>query len=60
MFDEGTNTELLIGILDKNDLKYSIDNNPSPAKVNRIKRAIERKEALMQIAINAYKQLFRG
>lgn len=51
------NTQILTDYLDKRDFNYSVDNNPSPAKINRIKKALERKENLMNLAVSTYKQV---
>jgi|GEM_PF-6209491 len=54
-----TNTDFLKSYLDKNKINYSVDNNPSPEKVSRIKTAIARKKVLMDLAVSTYKQVFR-
>ncbi|WP_169301342.1 hypothetical protein [Pontimicrobium aquaticum] len=50
-------TKLLTDYLESNDIAYKIDNNPSPAKVNRIQKALARKRELMNLAVSAYKQV---
>ena len=50
-------TELLTDFLDSKNIEYKVDKNPTPAKVNRIQRALERKKGLMDLAISAYKQV---
>lgn len=49
----------LLGFLEKNNYKYNLDTNPTPEKVSKIKDAIQRKEALMNYAIDSYKKVFR-
>lgn len=50
-------TQMLTNYLDSNNIEYKVDANPSAAKVNRIQKAIERKKALMDLAVTAYKQV---
>jgi len=52
-----TNTQLLTEYLDKRDFNYSVDNNPTPEKINRIRKALNRKENLMSLAVSTYKQV---
>jgi acetolactate synthase regulatory subunit len=49
-------TNLLTDILESKNIKYNVDTNPSPEKVTRIQRAIERKKGFMDLAVNFYKQ----
>ena len=53
-----SNTELLEVFLNKNDFKFTIDNNPSPEKLSRIQVALSRKKNLMELAVTTYKQVF--
>ncbi|WP_338731754.1 hypothetical protein [Mangrovimonas cancribranchiae] len=50
-------TKSLTSYLDNNGITYKVDNNPSPAKVNRIQKALDRKASLMGLAVDAYKQV---
>lgn len=52
-------TNLLINYLDSNNIEYTLDENPTPEKVSRIQKAIERKKTLMDLAVNTYKQVMR-
>lgn len=40
--------EFFVDYLDKNGIASSVDENPSPEKVSRISRAIERKNDLIE------------
>ncbi|SDG69303.1 hypothetical protein SAMN04489796_101309 [Winogradskyella thalassocola] len=50
-------TKLITDYLDSNNIAYKVDENPSPAKVNRIQKALSRKRDLMNLAVSAYKQV---
>ena len=50
-------TELLADFLKSNNIEYKIDNNPTPEKVSRIQKALDRKSGLMDLAVNAYKSV---
>ena len=52
-------TKLLLNYLDSKKIEYKLDENPSPEKVSRIQKAIERKKTLMDLAVNTYKQVMR-
>lgn len=53
------NTQAIVDILNSSNIEYTVDNNPSPEKVTRIQRALDRKKALMELAVVAYKQVMR-
>ena len=42
--------------LDRRGIKYTIDNNPSPEKINRIEALIKRREDLEKILVERYKE----
>ncbi len=48
----------LISYLDRNEIPYAIDTNPSEAKVARLKLAIARKTELLNNAIQTYNSVF--
>lgn len=50
-------TQVLTDFLDSKNIEYKIDNNPSKQKVLKIRRAVERKRALMNLAVDAYRQV---
>ncbi|MCF1421038.1 hypothetical protein [Mangrovimonas futianensis] len=52
-------TEALTNILESNKIDFKVDYNPTPEKVSKIQVALERKSALMKLAIDAYKQVRR-
>ena len=51
---KGYDIKLLTDYLDKNNADYTIDENPSTAKLKKIKAAIKRKEAFIQNSIKIY------
>ncbi len=60
MKTENQNTQFLIEYLDRKKFNYSIDNNPTPEKISSIRRTLERKKSLMDLAVGAYKQVIGG
>lgn len=50
----------LIAYLDRNNIEYHIDTNPSEEKIDRIKKAIARKKELLGDAVKTYKRVFLG
>lgn len=45
----------LIEYLDRHGIEYTIDRNPSPEKIERIKKSIKRKEELEKFLKERYK-----
>lgn len=52
-------TTSIINYLDNNNIVYKLDENPSEEKITRIKKAIQRKKTLMDLAVSTYKQVMR-
>ncbi len=50
----------LYDYFERNSIEFSVDNNPSPEKVSRIKQAIERKNELIDASIKAFKNTIRS
>lgn len=58
MKTENSNQNRLIAYLDRNNIDYILDTNPSEDKVNRIKKAIARKTEILDDAVRTYKRVF--
>ena len=52
-----TNINILTQYLDKNNVQYTIDKNPSAEKISGLKKAIARKESLAKSAVEFYNNL---
>ena len=50
------NIKILTEYLDRNEISYTIDNNPSPEKIEKIKSSIKRRENLEKILVERYKK----
>ena len=50
------NIKILTEYLDGKGISYTIDNNPSPEKIERIKASIKRKEELQKFFVERYKE----
>ena len=48
------NIELLTDYLKDNEVEFSIDENPTPSKLQKIKDAMRRKDALITNSVNTY------
>ena len=51
-------TNRLIDYMDRNNIDYILDTNPSQEKVNRIRLAIVRKKEILDDAVRTYKRVF--
>lgn len=54
MESKNNNIELLTDYLESNKVVFSIDENPSPSKLQRITDAIRKKEALIGTSVQTY------
>lgn len=54
MEQEKINIKTLTDYLKRNDVDFSIDENPSTSKIKMIKDAIRKKDALVKLSVDTY------